>query len=294
MPSSLQQDEILKSTSRRGTAPLRIVVNRARRLLAGKRESNTLRIDQNDAQELEAVPRDFASHNHSTYQQDSVVENFVRQSNLYPAEELIFAKYGSAIATAHVLDIGVGGGRTTNYLLSRCRSYRAIDYSPAMINACRRRFPECAPDVFLVGDARDLSAERAEGFDFVLFSFNGLDYVDHEDRLRVLAEIRRVLRPGGLFFFSTHSLFAFPFRDPEIRARNKHVDLGLMRRQGWYYLIDRTTVVVTYYIYPDVQKRQLEIAGFEAIEVLDMGAQVFNFSSPPPDWMVHFLCRRSG
>jgi hypothetical protein len=101
-----------------------------------------------------------------------------------------------------------------------------------------------------------------------------------------------VLSPGGLFFFSTHSLHAFPFPDPEVQARNKDVDLDLMQRQGWYHLIDHATKVVTYYIYPDTQRRQLEITGFEAIEVLDMGAEDFNFSSPQTDWMVHFLCRR--
>jgi SAM-dependent methyltransferase len=43
-------------------------------------------------------------------------------------------------------------------------------------------------------------------FDFVLFSFNGIDYVNHSDRLTILKEIRRVLRPGGWFCFSTHNL----------------------------------------------------------------------------------------
>jgi SAM-dependent methyltransferase len=237
--------------------------------------------------------KDPSSHNYEVYQLNSVVKDFAGTSDLFPAEELIVRKYESAIAAARVLDLGVGGGRTTSYLLSRCRSYQAIDYSPAMISACRLRFPECAPDVFLVGDARDLSAHPAGGFDFIFFSYNGLDSVGHEDRLQVFAEIRRVLSPGGLFFFSTHSLHAYPFPDSEVQARNEHVDLDLLRQQGWYYLVDYYAVVVTYYIYPDVQRRQLEQAGFELVEALDMNAQPFNFSTPPNDWMVHFLCRRN-
>lgn len=240
-----------------------------------------------------AMEKDPASHNYEVYQLDSVVKDFARTSGLFPAEELIVRKYETAIAAARVLDLGVGGGRTASYLLSRCGSYRAIDYSSAMISACRSRFPECASCVFVVGDARDLSAYPAGGFDFILFSYNGLDYVGHEDRLQVLAEIRRVLSPGGLFFFSTHSLHAYPFPDSEVQARNKHVELDVLRRQGWYHLIDYYAAVVTYYIYPDVQTRQLEKAGFEVIEVLDLAAQPFNFSTPPNDWMVHFLCRQS-
>src|SRR3989442_13478768 len=43
-------------------------------------------------------------------------------------------------------------------------------------------------------------------FDFILFSFNGLDYLSHEDRLQALREIRRVGRKSEYFFFSAHNL----------------------------------------------------------------------------------------
>jgi SAM-dependent methyltransferase len=294
-PQSLQLDK-RQQRSWRSNLRHRIRVSRYLKTLwmnvATFAASKHWRSNRKESHKLKKMPIDFAGHNYQVYQLDPVAQKFARASNLYPAEEFIFAEYETAIATARVLDIGVGGGRTTNYLLSRCQSYRAIDYSPAMIDACRRRFPECTPDVFAIGDARDLSAEPTEGYDFVLFSYNGLDYIDHEDRLQVLVEVRRVLSPGGLFFFSTHSLHAFPFSDPEVQERNEHVNLNLMRRQGWYYLIDGTASVVTHYIYPELQKQQLELAGLETVEVLDMDAQAFNFSSPSSDWMVHFLCRR--
>ena len=46
--------------------------------------------------------------------------------------------------------------------------------------------------------------------DFVLFSFNGIDYVGHDDRARVLKQVARILRPGGIFVFSSHNLKAVP------------------------------------------------------------------------------------
>ena len=240
---------------------------------------------------LKALPTDFVTHNHNVYKLESVAGDSVGKCGLFSAEAHIFAKYQREIATARVLDIGVGGGRTAEYLLTRCRSYQAIDYSPAMIDACRRRFPECAPDTFRVADARDLSEYATGEFDFALFSYNGLDYIGHQDRLRALSEIRRVLRPGGLFCFSTHSLHAFPFAEPRVQARNAHVDINRLRQQGWFNLIDRAADVVTYYVYPDVQKRQLKIAEFAVLQVLDMQAQPFDFSSPPDDWMIHFVCQ---
>jgi len=101
-----------------------------------------------------------------------------------------------------VLDIGVGGGRTTSALTAISRDYTAIDYTPAMIEVMRQRFPAVRA---LHLDARQMS-ELADGaFFLVVFSCAGLDMVGAADRVRILAEVRRVLQPGGAFIFSTHS-----------------------------------------------------------------------------------------
>jgi ubiquinone/menaquinone biosynthesis C-methylase UbiE len=46
-------------------------------------------------------------------------------------------------------------------------------------------------------------------FDFILFSWNGIDTMSHDDRLKVLQEIIRVGNEGGLFCFSSHNLQNF-------------------------------------------------------------------------------------
>ena len=66
----------------------------------------------------------------------------------------------------------------------------------------RRKF---SLDTIFHCDARDMRQFPDAAFDFVLFSFNGLDYVDHEGRLQALGEVHRVLAPGGAFVFSTHN-----------------------------------------------------------------------------------------
>jgi ubiquinone/menaquinone biosynthesis C-methylase UbiE len=60
--------------------------------------------------------------------------------------------------------------------------------------------------VFAVSDARDMSQFADNSFDFILFSFNGLDALSHLDRLQVLQEVSRIGKSGGYFFFSSHSL----------------------------------------------------------------------------------------
>ncbi|HMC38022.1 MAG TPA: class I SAM-dependent methyltransferase [Acidimicrobiales bacterium] len=99
-----------------------------------------------------------------------------------------------------ILDLGVGGGRTASLLRLLSAQYVAIDYTPAMVDLCRRRHPGL--DV-RHGDARDLDGIADASQQLVLFSVNGIDAVDHDGRQQVLAAVRRVLRPGGLFLFST-------------------------------------------------------------------------------------------
>lgn len=75
-----------------------------------------------------------------------------------------------------------------------------------MIKVCYQKFKECPNISFAVADARGLSIYKDNTFDFVLFSFGDLDAVEHKDRIRILNEIWRVTRKGGLFCFSTSNL----------------------------------------------------------------------------------------
>jgi SAM-dependent methyltransferase len=99
-----------------------------------------------------------------------------------------------------ILDLGVGAGRTVPFLRALTADYTAIDFVPAMVELARKRYGGI--DV-QVGDARDLSRFSDERFTMVNFSYMGIDSVDHEGRRDVLREALRVLRRGGVFWFST-------------------------------------------------------------------------------------------
>jgi ubiquinone/menaquinone biosynthesis C-methylase UbiE len=101
-----------------------------------------------------------------------------------------------------ILDVGVGCGRTLPLLRALSSDYVAIDYTPEMVDVCQRRFPGAN---VLLADARDLSRFDDGAFALVSFSLNGIDAVDHEDRAKIVAEVFRVLQPGGAFQYSTHN-----------------------------------------------------------------------------------------
>jgi len=136
-----------------------------------------------------------------TYNAPAVAEYYAALSYLTPCERLLFDTYlkpGMAI-----LDLGVGGGRTTPYLSSIASRYVGVDYAEEMIAACRRKFPHLS---FELADAADLSQFLPSSFDAVVIAFNGIDYVTPDEaRFRALQEIRRVLKPDGILIFSSHN-----------------------------------------------------------------------------------------
>lgn len=140
--------------------------------------------------------------NLNTYNSTSVVNWYAGLKEMTVVELRIFETHRDFLKQAALLDIGIGGGRTTRYLKDKCKTYTGIDYSEGFVTQVKKEFPEVTS---LVMDARNLSAFEDHHFDMVNFSFNGIDYVTLEDRTKVLSEIARVLKPGGLFFFSTHN-----------------------------------------------------------------------------------------
>ncbi len=103
-----------------------------------------------------------------------------------------------------ILDMGCGAGRTSLGMeMLGYTNIVAVDFAPQMI--------ECAINnsinsniKYCVGNCVDLSYDD-KMFSYVLFSFNGLMQIpDHNNRLRALQELYRVLKVGGIFIFTTH------------------------------------------------------------------------------------------
>lgn len=148
---------------------------------------------------------DRADHNQSVFDSPKVTGEYEAYAGpiagfLDQGEAAALVAAARLVRGRPILDVGVGGGRTTPLLLLLSEDYTALDYSPAMIDAFRRVYPELPA---VVGDAREMSAIETGKFGLVVFSNNGIDAVDHDDRVRVLAEFRRVVADDGIVVFAT-------------------------------------------------------------------------------------------
>ncbi|MEL6299160.1 MAG: class I SAM-dependent methyltransferase [Pseudomonadota bacterium] len=241
------------------------------------------------------------------YNSEAVVAHYARQDDLQPAEAYLFDRYiGPHMA---VLDMGVGGGRTTPALSAACKRYVGADYSAAMIAACRDRFPEID---FRHCDATAMDSFAEGEFDAVVFSFNGIDVIrSDQDRQKCLTEAARVLEPGGVFLFSSHNAqmlgvwpqlcdangYQVPWRI--VRAASKtavRLIRGPVSKPYWTgegYVRDPVHGGMDHYVStPATMKPQLNHAGFEVTDVV--GGHYPAVSSPRFSPWFYYACRKIG
>ncbi len=231
--------------------------------------------------------------NRRTYASAEVVNWYDELDFIYKPEVVILQKLTPLIKDKKLLDLGIGGGRTTRLLLKLSSDYTGIDYTPAAVKVVKSKYPGAN---VLCADARDLSAFEDADFEFVLFSLNGIDYVDHQDRLKVLSEIGRVLKPGGFFMFSTHNRDSRQFNKLPWQ-KGVHFSLNFLKSALYtlaflprhfrlkkheiytdeYAIINDNAhgfSLFTYYIGLERQRAQLETAGFVSVEAYDMDGKL--------------------
>jgi 2-polyprenyl-6-hydroxyphenyl methylase/3-demethylubiquinone-9 3-methyltransferase len=105
---------------------------------------------------------------------------------------------GKSHEQAHLLDVGCGAGFLTHFMAQAGLQVTGLDASESSLKVARSSDSTQSID-YILGDARKLPFETGS-FDYVC----AMDFLEHvEDPQNVIAEIARVLKPGGLFFFHT-------------------------------------------------------------------------------------------
>lgn len=118
-----------------------------------------------------------------------------RHRNPWIADEIVRALGPGG---CRVLDLGCGAGFLSNDLGARGHEVTGLDTTRANLAVAAARAP--GPRVrYVLGDACAIPFGNAR-FDVVC----AMDLLEHvEDPAQVIAEVGRVLRPGGVFFFHT-------------------------------------------------------------------------------------------
>jgi ubiquinone/menaquinone biosynthesis C-methylase UbiE len=251
-------------------------------------------------------------NNKDVYSSKKTVNEYRSHEYMPEPEKIIRQIIHNNINIDAMLDLGVGAGRTTEYFAPLFKKYTGVDYSQLMIDVCKKKFNHTSYN-FELANAINLASFEDNSFDFVLFSFNGIDCVSIEDRDKVLNEIKRVCRNDGWFAFSVHSIynvrklysfqaprnpikyFAAYMRMKKIRAMNPEIQH--VEKSDIISLIDGDLDFSTTYVYikPEFQKKILFEKRFYDIKMFDgKGVDVtnedFSYWKHQDAW-IYYLCR---
>lgn len=131
----------------------------------------------------------------------ALMNNPVRACLQKRYEAALLERLGGRVEGGRVLEVGCGRGVGTEIIFKRfgAREVQAFDLDPDMVHKARTRLSRYPPNRLRlhVGDATAIDAED-ESFDAV-FDFGTIHHVP--DWKAAVTEVRRVLRPGGRFFF---------------------------------------------------------------------------------------------
>jgi tRNA (cmo5U34)-methyltransferase len=148
--------------------------------------------------------------------------------------------------TRRILDLGTGDGRLLALVRGVHPEAVAVDFSPAMLEAARKRF-EGESSVSVVAHNMDEPLPVLGRFDAVISSF-AIHHLVHERKRMLYAEIFGLLNPGGVFCNLEHVAsvsprlhqeflerigFTVETEDPSNKLLDVETQLGWLREIGF-------------------------------------------------------------
>lgn len=217
--------------------------------------------------------RDYAAKTRSYYESARALSDFTPHSFLNAVEENLIETYFCP-PPALVLDIACGSGRTTKALADLGYNVIGTDISFNLIDQATKAYSDIC---FMQMEADKLSFED-NSFDGILLSSQAIDHLfPLPARSCCMHDIFRVLRPGGIFIFSTHNYVGEllnPFHDGKspLKIKDSIQKLRWMLRKPllplWYMrqYVDNHELI-GYAGPPWKTKKQLLDAGFQIREI---------------------------
>jgi SAM-dependent methyltransferase len=103
------------------------------------------------------------------------------------------------LPTGTILEIAVGQGRWTQYLLPLCKSFLGVDLAEKCIQLCEERFKTSKNASFYFNDGKSLDMIENNSIDFV-FSFDSLVHCEEDVIDSYLEQLSKKLKADGIGF----------------------------------------------------------------------------------------------
>jgi len=190
----------------------------------------------------------------------------------------------------HVLDLGCGPGLYTEKLALTGHQVTGIDFSSNSIAYARKHAAEKELDIMYVCQ-NYLEIEYTERFDLVIMIYTDFGVLIPSDRYRLLKNVYRALKPGGMFIFDVINDKNLEEKFPEQHAwtvseggfwrKRPYLELinGFLYPDHHVYLMQHTILdeddhcvryrFWTHYFNPDMLTPEISDLGFDHIRYFD-------------------------
>ncbi len=223
----------------------------------------------------EGVPRGVWQYTIADHIADQYDE-FFAENRLFEFDEQVLARYFSR--PGMVVDLGCGTGRVLVTLARRGFRGLGVDLSPAMLRIVAEKARAENLSIWgLRANLVELDCLADHSFDYAVCLFSTLGMIrGRRHRRRVLAHVRRMLKPEGLFVLHVHN-FWFNLFDPAGRRWLAGHLLSLPFRRG----VERGDKFFHYRGIPQMflhtftlgeLRRELAAAGFRIKELIPLAA----------------------
>mgnify|MGYP000846257260 FL=1 len=148
----------------------------------------------------------FQANSYTTIKQQwndpVIIQNYISKTHIQEGEnKIIDVLKTTDVNLENMLDIGVGGGRTTMHFGHLFKKYTGVDIADKYHETLRERYPDYC---FITKNILD--CDFSEKFDFVFFSHNGIDYLQNiTDYVQCIDKLFSLSRK--YIAFSSHNFF---------------------------------------------------------------------------------------
>jgi uncharacterized protein YceH (UPF0502 family) len=133
---------------------------------------------------------------------ETYADNLVDELDGLPFETWLLDRVVAQADGSPVVEVGSGPGHITNYLADRGADATGVDFSPAMVEEARRRFPDRS---FEVGDLRRLGRPPTSSGWAAVLAWYSLIHLAAAELPDAIGALVRPLNPGGWLVLALHA-----------------------------------------------------------------------------------------